>query len=134
MISPQIVDICDQIIEISFELRIETILMLLIICYLSMLMIICGPFIDPHNNRLPVGLTAQLVEQCTGVAEVRVPVPFRPEFLRPFLPWCLTLISGTRISKSNTPNTKKVLLISLLKLNHPTHPFSFKLSRQLKFN
>jgi len=30
--------------------------------------------IDPHNNQLPVGLIAQLVEHCTGSAEVRVRV------------------------------------------------------------
>ena len=28
--------------------------------------------IGPHNNQLPVGLTAQLVEHCIGIAEVRV--------------------------------------------------------------
>ena len=31
--------------------------------------------IDPHNDLLPVGLIAQLVEHCTGIAEVRVQVP-----------------------------------------------------------
>ena len=36
--------------------------------------------IDPHNNQLLVGLIAQRVEHCTGIAEVRVRVPFRPEF------------------------------------------------------
>ena len=33
--------------------------------------------IDPHNHQLPV---AQLVEHCTGIADVRVPVLFRPFF------------------------------------------------------
>ena len=36
--------------------------------------------LDPHNNQLSVGLIAQVVEQCTLVAEVRVQVPFRPFF------------------------------------------------------
>ena len=26
---------------------------------------------DPHNDQLPVGLIAQLVEHCTGITEVR---------------------------------------------------------------
>lgn len=30
---------------------------------------------DPHNDQIPVGLTAQLVEHCTGIAEVRVQIP-----------------------------------------------------------
>ena len=42
---------------------------------------IYGLIIDPHNNQLPVGLIAQLVEHCTGIAEVRVLVPFR-SFIR----------------------------------------------------
>ena len=28
--------------------------------------------IDPHDKLLPVGLIAQLVEHCTGIAEVRI--------------------------------------------------------------
>ena len=40
---------------------------------------------DPHNGQLPVGLIAQLVEHCTGMAEVRVQDPFRP-----FSPYCLS--------------------------------------------
>ena len=31
-----------------------------------------GPIFDPHDNQLPVDLIAQLVEHCTGIAEVRV--------------------------------------------------------------
>ena len=27
--------------------------------------------IDPHNNQLPVGQIAQLVEHCIGIAEIR---------------------------------------------------------------
>lgn len=37
-------------------------------------------FMDPHNDRLPVDLVAQMVEHCIGIAELRVRVPFRPEF------------------------------------------------------
>ena len=36
---------------------------------------ILGLIIDPQNDRLPVGLIAQLVEHCTGIAEVRVRIP-----------------------------------------------------------
>ena len=28
-----------------------------------------------HNDLLPVGLIAQVVEHCTGIAEVRVQIP-----------------------------------------------------------
>lgn len=28
-----------------------------------------------HNDQLPIGLTAQLVEHCTGVTKVRVRLP-----------------------------------------------------------
>ena len=28
-----------------------------------------------YNNQLPVGLVAQLVEHCTGIAEARVRIP-----------------------------------------------------------
>ena len=31
--------------------------------------------------QLPDGLIAQLVEHCTGIAEVIVRIPFRPEFI-----------------------------------------------------
>ena len=41
---------------------------------------IYGLIIDPHDNQLPVGLTAQLVEHCTGIAEGRVQVLFGPFF------------------------------------------------------
>ena len=60
-----IVDICHQINEISFELQMETILMLVSVL---------------HNDQLPAGLIAQLVEQCTSIAEVRFRVSFRPLF------------------------------------------------------
>ena len=40
--------------------------------------------IDPHNDQHPVGLVAQLVELCSGIAEVKVRVPFRPEIFRSF--------------------------------------------------
>ena len=46
------------------------------------------PIFDPHNDLLSVGLTAQLEEDCAGITEVRVRVPFRPEFFRPLLRDC----------------------------------------------
>ena len=33
--------------------------------------------IDPHNDLLPGGLLALLVEHCTGIAEVRVRFPIQ---------------------------------------------------------
>ena len=36
---------------------------------------IYGLIIDPHNDLFPFGLIAELVEQSTGIAEVRVPIP-----------------------------------------------------------
>ena len=34
-----------------------------------------GLIINPHNYQLPVGPIAQLVEHCTGIAEVQVQIP-----------------------------------------------------------
>ena len=31
---------------------------------------IYGLVVDPHNDKLPVGLIAQLVAHCTGIAEI----------------------------------------------------------------
>ena len=45
------------------------------VCRYSIISIIYGLMIDPHNNQLPVGLIAQLAEHCTSIAEVRVSVP-----------------------------------------------------------
>ena len=44
---------------------------------------IYAPTIGPLNDRLPAGLIAQLVKHRTGIPEVRVLVPFRPDFFRP---------------------------------------------------
>ena len=41
--------------------------------------------IDPHNDLLPVGLTAQLGEHCTGIAEVRVRIPVQAWIFQAFL-------------------------------------------------
>ena len=49
--------------------------------------------IDPHKDQLPVGLIAQLVEYCTGIAGVRVQVLFRPEFFWPFFCYSLSSIA-----------------------------------------
>ena len=35
---------------------------------------------NSQHDQLPVGLIAQLVEHCTGIAEVRVPIPFKHDF------------------------------------------------------
>ena len=37
---------------------------------------------NQHNNRLPVGLLAQLVERCTSVAKVRGSNLVQPEFFQ----------------------------------------------------
>ena len=55
-------------------------------------------FLDPHNDHLPVGLIAQLVEHCTGIAEVRDRIPFGPEFFRSFFRYCLRSIAELRWS------------------------------------
>ena len=44
---------------------------------------------NTNNDQLPVGLIAQLVEHYTNITEVRVRVPFRLEFFRPFFRDCL---------------------------------------------
>ena len=54
---------------------------------------IYGLIRDPHNDQLPVGVTAQLVEHCTGIAEVRARVLFRPEFFRPCFRYCSSSIT-----------------------------------------
>ena len=41
--------------------------------------------VDPHNNLLPVGLIAQLVEHCTGIAEARVGIPVQAWIFQAFL-------------------------------------------------
>ena len=39
---------------------------------------------DPHNDLLPVGLVAQLVEHCAGIAEVRIRIPLQAWIFRSF--------------------------------------------------
>ena len=41
-------------------------------CIITTYLPIYGLIIDPHNDQLSVGVIAQLVEHCTGIAEVRV--------------------------------------------------------------
>ena len=55
-------------------------------------------FMEPHNGQLPVGLIAEMVRCCTGIAEIRVPVSFRPEISRPFSHYCL---NGTHDCKDH---------------------------------
>ena len=59
----------------------------------NILSTIYGLMIDPNDDQLPVGLIAQQVEHCTGIAEARVRVPLRPEFLRPFFRYCSSSIT-----------------------------------------
>ena len=41
--------------------------------FFNRLPFIYGRLIDLHDDQLPLGLKAQLVEHCTGIAEARVP-------------------------------------------------------------
>ena len=44
---------------------------------------IYGLIINPHNDLLPVGLIAQLVEHCTDITGVEFASSFKPEKFRP---------------------------------------------------
>ena len=44
-------------------------------CIIIIYLHIYGLTIDPRKDLLPVGLVAQLVEHCTGIAGVRVQIP-----------------------------------------------------------
>ena len=46
--------------------------------YIQIYMTFNGLIIDPHDDQLPFGLMAQLVEHCSSIAEVRVQVLFVP--------------------------------------------------------
>jgi len=85
--------------EISCELRIKTISMLLIFTAL-----LCRLIMDPHNDQLPVALIAQLVDHCTGIADFRVEAQIRPEFFSPTLsclvPSCYCLSSIDKLQRS----------------------------------
>ena len=43
---------------------------------------------NSQNDKLPNGLTAQLVEHCIGIAEVRVRITFKPVFFRISFRFC----------------------------------------------
>ena len=47
----------------------------------SQLLIHSGFIANPHNDQLPVGLLAQLVEHCTSISKVMGSILYRPEFL-----------------------------------------------------
>ena len=47
--------------------------------------IIYGFIIDPHNDQLLVGAIDKLVEHCSGIAEVRVPIPLEAWIFQAFL-------------------------------------------------
>ena len=70
-----------------------------------------GLIIDPHNDLLPVGLIAQLVEHCTSVTEVRIWVPFRQEFFKPFFLNCLS--SKAKLRRSLKLKFKTVIITVL---------------------
>jgi len=55
-----------------------------------------GLIIDPHDDQVPVGLIAQLLEHWTSIAEVRVWVQFRIEFLRPIFLYCLSSVANRK--------------------------------------
>ena len=38
--------------------------------------IMYGVIVDPHNDHLQVGVITQVIEHCTGIAEVGLRVPF----------------------------------------------------------
>ena len=42
---------------------------------------IYGIIIDPHYDQLPFDLIVELVDHCTGIAEVRLRIRFRGPFL-----------------------------------------------------
>ena len=55
---------------------------------------IYGLMTDRHNDKLSVGPIAQRIKHCTGIVdlEVRVRVPLRPEFYRPYIHCCSSSI------------------------------------------
>ena len=68
---------------------------------------IYGPITDPHIDHHPVGLTAQPLEHCNCITEVRIGIPSRPEFFRPFLRYCLSDTASLQSSltlKENSNN------------------------------
>ena len=44
-------------------------------CVIIICLHMYGLIYDPHNDLLPVGLIAQLLGNCIGIAEVRVRIP-----------------------------------------------------------
>ena len=57
-----------EIIESAFQIGKK-------ICIVIIYVHLYGLIIDPHNDQLPIGLLAQLVGHCTGIAEVRGRIP-----------------------------------------------------------
>ena len=49
--------------------------------YIHSYLYIQGFIANPHNDQLPVGLLAQLVEHCTSISKVMGSILYRPEFL-----------------------------------------------------
>ena len=86
---------------------------------------------NQHSDQLPGGLLAQLVEQCTGITEVMVQIPYRPEFFFRLsfhyylssVPYCedrLHIHVFKRSSNIRLPYIHNRLLISLQVYLEPT--------------
>ena len=71
----------DQIHSLQSAFQIDEKLLYYIFIYLH----IYGLVIDPYNDLLPAGLIAQLVEHCTGTAEVWVRIPVQASIFQAFL-------------------------------------------------
>ena len=54
-------------------------------CIIIIYLYIYGLIIDPHDDQLPVGLIAQLVEHCIDNAEVRVRIPVQAWIFQAFV-------------------------------------------------
>ena len=48
---------------------------------------------NSHNDQLSEGLIAQLVEHCTGIAEVEVQILIKPEFFRLSFIYCSSKVN-----------------------------------------
>ena len=65
-------------------------------------------------DQLSIGFIAQLVEHCTSIAEVRVRIPFRPEFLPALISQLLKLCAKLRRSVKSSYASPQFQLYDLL--------------------
>ena len=63
--------------------------------------------IDPQNDQLPVGLIAQLVEHCTGIAEVKVRIPIQEWIFQAFVAAALAALKARLQGRKLGPDTCK---------------------------